>query len=135
MAAGYRYTLKLEPGRFKDFFLSMREFKCIDTPAEIHCHAPYPYANPGTVTATDFTWLEHALLFFYKTPDEFGAKLWNGLYYRLQITDDGLVGTPQAIDLNQIAAPPEDPTVPPFDALSRSDIEPGARAFVKLVIR
>lgn len=134
VAEGYRYTLKLEPARFKDFFLSMREFKCVEAPAEIQCHAPYPYAHPRTVTPTDFAWLEHALLFFYKTPSEFGAKLWNGLYYRLEMTANGLVGTPQAIDLNQIAAPPTDLAVPPFDAASRTDIDPDARAFVRLVI-
>ena len=37
---------------FKDFFLSMKEFKCVEGSGEILCHVPYPYPQPGTVTAS-----------------------------------------------------------------------------------
>lgn len=130
----YVFSLQLDRTRFKDFFLSMREFKCLESVNEVQCHVPYPYASPGSVTPRDFAWLEHALLFFYKTPRDFGARLWNGLYYRLQLTEQGLVGTPQAIDLDSISAPPEDPSIPPFDAAMRSDIDAQARAFPRLTI-
>ena len=91
---------------------------------------------PGdTVRAGDFTWLEHALLFLYKAPADYGAKLSNGLYYALEKTEDGLVGRPMAVDLNDIAAPPQDPSVPPFDQAARADIVPGARWIEALVIR
>lgn len=128
------FTLHLDHGTFKDFFLSMREFKCLEGDVEILCHVPYPYPNPGTVTAGDLAWLEHALLFLYKSPREFGAKLWNGIYYKLQLTPAGLVGLPQAVDLNQIGAPPADPDTPPFGPGERSDIPSGARWFDKLTI-
>jgi hypothetical protein len=126
------FTLQLEVERFKDFFLSMKEFKCLESAEEIQCHVPYP--NPGTVSADDLVWLEHALLFFYKTPREFGARLWNGIYYRMQITEQGIVGTPQAIDLVQMGAPPADPSIPPFGTEGRSDIAPDARWFKRLTI-
>ena len=128
------FTLQLEPERFKDFFLSMKEFKCLESSEEILCHVPYPYPNPGTVSADDLVWLEHSLLFFYKTPRDFGAKLWNGIYYRMQITEQGIVGTPQAIDLMQMGAPPADPSIPPFGTEGRSDIAPDARWFKRLTI-
>lgn len=129
------FTLHLDEKRFKDFFLSMKEFKCLESSEEILCHLPYPYPNPGSITPDDLTWLEHALLFLYKRPTDFGAKLWNGLYYKMQITPDGIVGTPQAIDLNLISAPPTTPDIPPFGPGERSDIPPGSRWIERLIIR
>lgn len=128
------FALKLAHEPFKDFFLSMKEFKCVESPTEIFCHVPYPYPQPGTVSATDFAWLEHSLLFMYKTLAEFGAKLWNGVYFQLKLTDRGLVGTPQAVDLNRISAPPDKPGVPPYRPTQRDDIAPGARWFNRLTI-
>lgn len=130
----YAYSLHLDHGRFKDFFLSMREFKCLEGQGEIQCHVPYPYRHPATVAANDLAWLEHELLFLFKAPSEFGAKLWNGIYYRLQITGQGIVGLPQAIDLNHIGAPPADFDTPPYGAGERSDIPAGARWFGRLTI-
>lgn len=128
------FALQLDHKPFKDFFLSMKEFKCIEG-AEIHCHVPYPYASPATVTPADLSWLEHALLFLYKTPAEFGARLWNGVYYRMEITDEGIVGTAEAIDLNLISAPPADAAVAPYVPAERSEIAPGSRWIGKLTIR
>jgi len=129
-----RFELKLDHRSFKDHFLSMREFKCLDGQGEILCHVPYPYARPDSVTLQDLAWLEHSLLFMYKLPREFGAKLWNGVYFRLQATDGGLVGTPQAVDLNLIGAPPARTDLPPYRPALRDDIAPGARWFGKLTI-
>lgn len=129
------FELKLEHKPFKDFFLSMREFKCLEGSEEIQCHVPYPHATPATVTRDDLAWLEHALLFLYKTPAEFGARLWNGLYYRMEITDEGLVGTAEAVDLNLISAPPEDAAVAPYGPGERTEIPPGSRWIGRLTIR
>ncbi|WP_088278788.1 hypothetical protein [Ideonella sp. A 288] len=128
------FTLALDHGRLKDFFLSMKEFKCVEAPDEVMCHVPYPYPQPGTVGTGDLVWLEHSLLFLFKRPGEFGAKLWNGMYFKLQAGERGLVGTPQAIDLNLISAPPAQPGVPPYRPALRDDIAPGARWFERLTI-
>ena len=128
------FTLAMDHARFKDFFLSMKEFKCLEGQGEILCHVPYPYAQPGTVSATDMAWLEHALLFLFKQPSEFGAKLWNGLYFQMRLTEQGIVGTPQAIDLNAISAPPDDLTKPPYRPALRDDIAPGARWATRVTI-
>jgi hypothetical protein len=94
-------------GPFKDHFLSMREFKCLDGAHEITCQVPYPHPNPRSVwaepSATQWAWLEHHLMFFFKRPNDFGAKLWNGIYFELRLTSNGLLGTPKAVDLNLIA--------------------------------
>ena len=86
------------------------------------------------MTAQNLDWLAESLLFFYKNPVDYGAKLTNGLYYDLKMTPDGIVGHPQAIDLNAIAAPPDKLDVPPYDAESRSDIEDNARWITSLTI-
>lgn len=129
-----RFVLTMSTENFKDFFLSMKEFKCLEGSGEIFCHVPYPYPQPGTVSATDLAWLEHALMFMFKTPAEFGAKLWNGIYFELHPTDQGWEGRPQAIDLNRISAPPDRPEVPPYRAALRDDIRPEQRWFNRLTI-
>lgn len=128
------FVLALRTEVLKDYFLSMKEFKCVEGADEIFCHVPYPYAQPGSVTPTDLAWLEHSLLFLFKKPNEFGAKLWNGVYFRLQRSEQGLVGTPQAIDLNLISAPPAQAGVPPYRPALRDDIAPEARWFNRLSI-
>ncbi len=128
------FKLTMDHARMKDYFLSMREFKCIDGKAEVLCHVPYPYAQPGTVSPDNLAWLEHSLMFMFKLPSEFGAKLWNGVYFKLRVVDKVLVGSPQAVDLNLIGAPPAKLDVPPYPATKRDDIPENARLFNKLTI-
>ena len=120
------FELTMNQDKFTDYFLSMKEFKCLGSPVEVACHVPYPYQHPGIVSLQDLTWLEHNLLFLFKRPSEFGAKLWNGLYYRLKVTDEGLIGRPMAIDLNRISAPPENLAVPTFGPDARDEISGAA---------
>jgi hypothetical protein len=118
-------------GPFKDHFLSMREFKCIDGATELSCQVPYPHANPKTVSrqasAQQWVWLEHSLMFFFKRPADYGAKLWNGVYYELKATPQGLQGLPKAIDLNLIAAPPTSAGTAPYKPALRDEMPPQAR--------
>lgn len=131
----FSFVVTMDHSRFTDFFLSMKEFKCLDGPGEVFCHVPYPYPQPGTVSSQDLAWLEHNLLFMYKLPSEFGAKLWNGIYFRFERTEQGLLGKPQAVDLNLIGAPPASPELPPFQPALRDPIAPGARWIESLSIQ
>jgi hypothetical protein len=128
------FAVHMDHAKFTDHFLSMKEFKCVEGGSEVSCHVPYPYPNPGTVTATDLSWLEHHLLFLFKLPKEFGAKLWNGLYYKLERTDTGLVGRPQSIDLNLISAPPAQTDKPPYRPALRDDVAAGVRWMDRIAI-
>lgn len=121
------FALTLDTSRFQDHFLSMREFKCLPAASEVSCHVPYPYAHPRQVSAQQFDWLSHELLFLYKQPKDYGAKLWNGVYYQFERTGQGLLGRPQAVDLNLISAPPERKDVPPYDAGGREPMPAGQR--------
>lgn len=129
-----RFKTTLNPKVFTDYFLSMREFKCLPAAREVSCQVPYPYANPATVTPDNLTWLEHSLLFLTKSPAEFGAKLWNGVYFKFSVRGDALVGSPMAVDLNEISAPPDDPSVPPFGPDHRQEMPAGARWITELRI-
>lgn len=130
----FSFVVTMDHSRFTDFFLSMKEFKCLDGQVEIFCHVPYPYPQPARVSSRDLAWLEHSLLFMYKLPSEFGAKLWNGLYFQFERTEQGLLGKPQAVDLNLIGAPPASPE-PPFQPALRDAIAPGTRWIESLSIQ
>lgn len=133
-AEGVAFKVALTTQVFTDYFLSMREFKCLPAAKEISCYVPYPYQYPAKIKPDDLSWLEHNLLFLYKTSSEYGAKLWNGVYYELQVQDKALVGLPKAVDLNEIAAPPSDLSTPPFGKENRGEMEPDARWFKAILI-
>lgn len=128
------FRVQMDHSVMLDHFLSMREFKCLPSAREVSCFVPYPYPHPGTVSASNLDWLEHNLLFFYKQPADFGAKLWNGIIFKFMLTPAGLVGTPQAVDLNRIGVPPQRPEEPPYSAFDRDDFSPGARWLQELRI-
>lgn len=128
------FRVQMDHAVMKDHFLSMREFKCLPAAQEVSCFVPYPYASPGTVSAGDWSWLEHHLLFFYKLPADFGARLWNGVIFKFVQTDAGLTGRPQAVDLNRIGSPPEDTSVLPYGPMERDEFAPGARWIQELRI-
>jgi len=121
------FAVRMDHAVLQDHFLSMREFKCLGAAREVTCFVAYPYPGPAVVRPDDLAWLEHHLLFFYKLPRDHGAKLWNGIVFRFTATPTALVGKPQAVDLNRIGVPPDDPGVPPYGPFDRDDFSPGAR--------
>jgi len=129
------FELTMNHGKFTDYFLSMKEFKCLGSTVEVTCHVPYPYRHPAKITGGDYAWLEHNLLFLFKLPAEFGAKLWNGLYFKFRLTDNGLLGEPMAIDLNHISAPPEKLAIPPYGQDARDPVPTGARWLESVTIQ
>ncbi len=116
------YKINLTHKLFKDYFLSMKEMKCLEGP-ELWCHLAYPYDNPRNITKTDLTWLSHDLLFMYKKHTEFGANFYNGIYYDFKLESGKLIGTAMALDLNLLAAPPEDKIQPPITVHDIDEIE------------
>ena len=121
-----KYQIHLNHKLFKDYFLSMKEMKCLEGP-ELWCHLAYPYDNPRDITKTDFRWLSHDFLFMYKKNSEFGANFNNGIYYDFKLESGRLIGTAMAIDLNLLASPPEDKTLPPITVHDIDEIEPSNR--------
>jgi hypothetical protein len=128
------FKVLLDTTALTDHFLSMREFKCLPGGTEITCVVPYPYAHPGTAAPGQLAWLEHNLLFLFKLPADFGAKLWNGVIFKFTETPTALVGRPQAVDLNAISAPPERLDEPPYTDMDRTDFPTGVRWVTELRI-
>jgi hypothetical protein len=129
-----QYQINLEHKLFKDYFLSMKEMKCLEGP-ELWCHLAYPYNNPRNITNTDFRWLSHDLLFMYKKSSEFGANFDHGMYYDFKLESGKLIGTAMAMDLNLLAAPPEDQTNPPITIHDIDEIELTNRWLPKIEIK
>lgn len=129
-----RVRVQMDHHAMRDYFLSMREFKCLPAAAEVSCYVPYPYANSALVSAQDLQWLNHHTLFLYKRPADFGANLWNGIIFRWSLTATGLEGLPQAVDLNAISAPPKRLDVPPYAPQDSEPFAAGARWITRLLI-
>ena len=102
--AGYQLTRVEDP--FSDHFLSMRPFRCIAGAQKHWCHVDYPYEHHRRVTAGDLTDLEYDFLFIWKNAGDYGINMWNGVYYRLEIEGDRLVGRLHEMDMDQLSAPP-----------------------------
>jgi hypothetical protein len=116
-------SVSMNDGLFKDHFLSMRPFKCLEG-VKFYCYLPYPYAWKGVVTETDLADLEYALLFVQKDPTAYGINLWNGIYYKLQLSVDGrILGTLHEIDMDVLASPPAAGELRPIaaDMLTKGD--------------
>lgn len=96
------------------------------------CPTPMPI-RPGSTHRTWAGW-STSFLFLFKLPSDFGAKLWNGLYFQLNVTPTGLRGQAQAIDLNHISVPPSPLDIPPYAAQLRDDIQPNPRWIQSLSI-
>lgn len=127
------YQISLQHEKFTDYFLSMKEMKCVEGP-ELWCHLAYPYNNPRNITTVDFRWLSHDLLFMYKKNSEFGANFNNGIYYDFKQEAGKLIGTAMAVDLNLLAAPPEDKVNPPITINDIDEIELSNRWLPKIII-
>ena len=120
------FKIDLDDKKFTVYFLSMRNFHCLEGP-DVECVVPYPYDNPMTASPTDLNWLADNLLFLYKTRQEHAATMANGIRFDLKLTDHGIVGTPQAINLDDISSPPKDPKAAPYGPADRDDYPEGSR--------
>lgn len=130
----YRYQLFINYQRFTDYFLSMKEMKCLQGP-ELWCHLACQYEQPQRVARQDLSWLSHNLLFMFKPRVSFGANFWNGIYYDLDFNGDVIMGCAQALDLNLLAALPDDLMAPPLLNEERAYIDSAGRWLPTLIIR
>lgn len=108
--------LEMDNDQFTDHFLSMRPFRCIEGQTEWFCYLQYTYDLRSIITKDDLRDLEYQLLFIHKKPSEFGIDAWNGLYYKLEVTEDGsITGKLLEGDLNSLQVPPSEMYARPID--------------------
>jgi hypothetical protein len=102
-----RFSLTLDERLFKDHFLSMRPFKCLEGSEKFYCHLPYPYPSNGIISKADLADLEYSLLFVQKAPQAYGINLWHGIYYKMTLAPDGKIsGVLHDVDMDLLASPP-----------------------------
>ena len=133
-AGGHRFRFVMDEARFSDQFLSMRPFKCIDG-KPMYCHLAYPYEIRSRVNADDLTDLSYTFLFITKTASEYGIDPYNGRFYRFEERDGELVGKVYAVDLNILAAPPEDGSLRPISDEHLDPLESESERFPSIRIR
>lgn len=129
------YDIKFNGKMFSDEFLSMRPFKCIHKSGQMICHLLYPYKKQGYISEHDLVDLEYDLLFLHKALDEYGINPWNGMYYDLKLVKGGLEGILKEVDLNVLAAPPEEGNLRPITRDMLHDAETEHHLFPRLTIK
>lgn len=116
------YKINWDYDKFSNQFLSMRPFKCLQGEAKYWCHVPYPYPIKRRVSSTDLTDLEYDLLFLWKGATEYGINMWNGVYYKLKIDGERIVGSINELDMDKLSAPPPKGN---FRPIRKQDLEEG----------
>ncbi len=130
------FTVTLDAPEFRDEFLSMRPFRCLPGAKEMWCHLAYPYDLKGRITAGDLTDLEYSLLFLFKPPTGYGIDAWNGLYFRLDAAaDGGITGALHEVNLDVLAAPPDDRAARVITPADLTKAEAGGHRFQSIEIR
>ena len=131
---GYRYDLQIDEDRFEKQFLSMRPFDCMQKPKMMVCHLPYPYRNNRFITVEDMSNLEYELLFLHKYPGAYGIDAYNGIYYQMKMTENGIEGQLHDVDLNVLKVPPEDEELRPITPEMLYSANPDKHWFMKVLI-
>lgn len=131
----YSYDFKLNEDAFEKQFLSMRPFDCMQKPKMMVCHLPYPYKNNRVISKDDLADLEYELLFLHKYPGAYGIDAYNGIYYKLSMTETGIEGVLHDADMNVLKVPPEDEAIRPITPDMLYEASPSKHWFTKVLIR
>lgn len=106
--AGGRQQFAVNPSPdLREHFLAMRPFKCLAGARQQLCWFPYTQVAQEIV-GNDFTPLEYALMFLHTKPAALHVNSGNGLYYRLQRTEQGFAGQLHDVDMDPIVVPRDD---------------------------
>lgn len=128
----YEVTMAEVP--FKDHFLSMRPFRCLEGNKKHWCHVPYPYEIARNIGA-DLTDLEYDFLFLWKDSTEYGINMWNGVYYKLEPDGAGrLVGVLHEMDMDLLSAPPDEGVLRPLKPGDLHESDPDSHWLPRMII-
>ena len=129
------YRIDWKEAAFAEHFLSMRPFKCMEGSVKHWCRVAYPYPIKREVSADDLTDLEYDTLFIWKGATEYGINMWNGVYYRLSIEGEQIVGRIHDMDMDTLSAPPEEGNLRPVEQDTLEPGEPESHWLPRLIIR
>jgi hypothetical protein len=99
----WKIRFAIDPERFQEFFLAMRNFRCMQTPRRSLCH--FPYVGRDEVSVGDWSALEYQLIFIHKPPSSLSLDSRNGMFWKLHREGNRLIGKLYDADLEPIVAP------------------------------
>lgn len=108
----------------EEYFLAMRPFRCLTGPRQRLCHFPVE-REAQVISAGDLVPLEYALLFMRTAPKSLHIDPFNGLYYRMSMTGQGIVGKLQDVDMDPFITPDSVPVERRQRPIGISDMSPG----------
>ena len=100
------FAFRLDESRFGEYFLAMRPFRCLAGSTQFLCH--FPYGSEREVALDDLSALEYQLMFMHKKPASVNLDSRNGLYWKLRVDGERLVGTLYDADMDPIIVPQGD---------------------------
>ena len=118
-----RFTVAIAP-EFGEYFLAMRPFRCLAGKTQQLCWFPVN-REPQVISATDLVPLEYALMFMRTKPASLHLNPFNGVYYKMAWSDEGLTGTVQDVDMDPFITPDAVPLERRVRPLRPQDLSPG----------
>jgi hypothetical protein len=134
-AGNSKTTFQIEIGdNLNEYFLAMRPFRCLTGEKQQLCWFPV-YNESPQISPNDLVPLEQALMFFHTKPHALNINPFDGLYYKLRWTEQGISGTLREVDMTPFVAPE---TIPhparPLHAEDFYDPPPGSNWLPELTI-
>ncbi len=108
----------------EEYFLAMRPFRCLTGPRQRLCHFPVEREAP-VISADDLVPLEYALLFMRTAPKSLHIDPFKGLYYRMTLTERGIVGLLHDVDMDPFITPDSIPVERRQRPIRAADLSPG----------
>ncbi len=112
----------------QEYFLAMRPFLCLTGPVQRLCW--FPVKNEAAlVSASDLLPLEYALMFMRTRTHDLHVNPFNGLYYKLQLDGERVVGRLYEVDMAPFIAPdilPVEERKRPLKAADFFEADPGS---------
>ena len=108
----------------EEYFLAMRPFRCLTGPRQRLCHFPVAREAP-VISADDLVPLEYALLFMRTAPQALHIDPFNGLYYRMRLSERGIVGRLHDVDMDPFITPDSVPVERRQRPIRAADLSPG----------
>lgn len=108
----------------EEYFLAMRPFRCLTGPRQRLCHFPVE-REAQVISAGDLVPLEYALLFMRTAPKSLHIDPFNGLYYRMSWTGQGIVGQVHDVDMDPFITPDSVPVERRQRPIGAADLAPG----------
>ena len=108
----------------EEYFLAMRPFRCLTGPRQRLCHFPVE-REAQVINAGDLVPLEYALLFMRTAPKSLHIDPFNGLYYRMTLTERGIVGRLHDVDMDPFITPDSVPLERRQRPIRAADLTPG----------